>query len=86
MTYNELSSLCRATVLGLLILSLLLLPAWGAADLYYWTDGEGVKHFSNEPPVNRSGGLRKTDEYVQDDPIDKKSLDLPKVSDDRKKP
>ena len=54
-------------IIGVFILFLLLAPVWAGAELYYWTDGEGVKHFSNEPPANRSDQVRKTDEYVQDE-------------------
>lgn len=71
------------------ILFLLLLPAWGHANLYTWTDEKGVKHFSNDPPTHQSDQFRTTDEYI---PIEKehdtkeiKTPDQLKDSDDRKK-
>ena len=84
---NDLSLTCRAVVIGVFLLSLLLLPAWGYASLYSWIDEKGVKHFSNDPPANQSVGFRTTDEFIthekKHDPNGTESPGLPKDSDGR---
>lgn len=46
---------------------LLLMPAYGYADLYQWTDENGVKHFSNTPPAIDADSVRQMEEVVGDD-------------------
>ena len=45
----------------------MLLPAIGFADVYAWTDENGVKHFSNSPPANAGGEVRQAEEVGYDD-------------------
>lgn len=48
-------------------LLLLLLPAVGGAELYQWTDADGVRHFSNTPPPAEADNLRRMEEIVGSD-------------------
>ena len=57
-------------MLRVLIMILLLMPAYGYADLYQWTDENGVKHFSNTPPALDADSVRQMEEVVGDDSSD----------------
>lgn len=54
-------------MLRILLLILLLIPSIGYADLYQWTDTNGVKHYSNTPPESDTGGTRQMEEYVAEE-------------------
>ncbi|WP_319409179.1 glutaredoxin family protein [uncultured Desulfosarcina sp.] len=62
------------------VIILLLWPAFVSADLYQWTDGNGVKHFSNTPPENNTETMRQMEEYVGGDNKDvdrrKRTIDV----------
>ena len=57
-------------MLKVLMMLLLLMPAYGYADLYQWTDENGVKHFSNTPPAADADSVRQMEEVVGDDSSD----------------
>lgn len=80
MIYNELRSVYRVTAIWLFIVSFLLLPAGGRADLYFWRDENGVKHFSNDSPADSSGEIEKIEEYTRD--IDQDDLQEKHKADD----
>lgn len=42
---------------------MLALPSIVCADLYQWTDENGVKHFSNTPPAGNTENMRQMKEY-----------------------
>ncbi len=49
-------------MLRVLMMIVLLMPAVGYAELYQWTDENGVKHFSNTPPPTNVGSVREMEE------------------------
>lgn len=49
------------------VLMLLLLPTVSGAELYQWTDANGVRHFSNTPPPAEADDLRQMEEVVGSD-------------------
>jgi glutaredoxin 3 len=58
----------RRAVLVMGIILCLVLPAGG--DIYTWIDGNGVKHFSNEPPpdgrnANQEAEIRLSSDHYQ---------------------
>ena len=57
-------------MLRVLLLLILLMPAVGHAELYQWTDENGVKHFSNTPPATDVGSVRQMEEIVGEDAPD----------------
>jgi glutaredoxin len=54
----------------ILLLSLLVVAAYGYAELYQWTDGNNVKHFSHTPPVKETGAIRQMEEYAGEEKED----------------
>lgn len=66
-----------------LLLSLLLAASSVYAGLYQWTDENGVKHFSNTPPVQATDTVRQMEEYVGEEKTNvdilQKTLDLYKA-------
>jgi len=64
----------------IVLLVIVFLPSVCCADLYQWTDENGVKHFSNTPPPEAAGAVRQMEElegdYEPDPGILKKTLDL----------
>ena len=80
MNYYELKSVCRVTVIWLFIVSFLLLTAGGHADLFFWTDENGVKHFSNDLPADGSGEVIKIEEYARG--LDQEDLQENQKADD----
>ena len=54
-------------MLRVVLIIMLMLPLSSQAELYQWTDENGVKHFSNTPPANDSGMIRKMEEIVSED-------------------
>ncbi len=64
---------------------MLLLPAFCYAELYHWTDKNGVKHFSNTPPHSDTVEIRQMDEFVGEDSAEtdylRQALDLYKPAD-----
>ena len=49
-------------MLKTIFLIVLLVPSICCADLYQWTDENGVKHFSNTPPPEAAGAVRHMEE------------------------
>jgi glutaredoxin-like YruB-family protein len=70
-----------------LLLIVLLMPAVAHAELYQWTDENGVKHFSNTPPTENVDEVRQMEEIVGDDTPDtdylQDAIDLFKTDDDQ---
>jgi glutaredoxin len=65
------------TILSILLF--LLLPIFGYAGIYSWTDENGVRHFSNSPPEESIEKIHQTEEYVG-----RKNKDIePRKKDDR---
>jgi len=46
----------------IILLIVLLVPSLCCADLYQWTDENGVKHFSNTPPGEPAGSVQQMEE------------------------
>lgn len=65
----------------------LLVPAICAAELFQWTDANGVKHFSNTPPPAATTDIRQMEEYVGNDDARtdylRQTLDMFKSGDDQ---
>ncbi len=62
-----------------LLLLLTLLWVWWAypvsADIYRWTDANGVMHFSNEPPPAGAKVLNKVEETAHDADADRQRIE-----------
>ncbi len=56
----------RYPILIPLMLALIMIPAALAARVYIWTDSEGVKHFSQEPPPGDAADVMVQDELQHD--------------------
>ena len=58
---------------GLIVLSiaaiLFALSATAGADIYEWTDKNGIKHYSNFAPPEQAGTLIKTEELPVRSPV-----------------
>ena len=67
-------------MIRVLFILLLLLPSLCQAELYQWTDENGVKHFSNTPPAVDADSVRQMEEVEGDDTSDtnylQKTIDL----------
>ena len=67
-------------MLRTIILILSFIPSVCCADLYQWTDENGVKHFSNTPPAQATDSIRQMEEIEggeeRDPGILQKTLDL----------
>ncbi len=60
----------------LILISLgLFLPPVVNADIYTWTDANGVKHFSNKPPRNEVVATRHSEEIPYDAEADRKNAE-----------
>lgn len=46
-----------------ILIILFLLPAFGYASMYSWTDENGVRHYSNSPPEKSTEEIHQTEEY-----------------------
>ncbi len=62
----------RHLILILAILAVLLAPALLTARIYIWTDAEGVRHFSQEPPPAQATDVMVEDELQYDPSADAK--------------
>ena len=64
----------------MILLIVLFMPSVCCADLYRWTDANGVQHFSNTPPAEAAGSVRQMKEVTgseaQDADILQKTIDL----------
>ncbi len=56
-------------------LAVLATPAAAGADIYRWTDANGVVHFSNEPPPPGAKVIEKTEETPHDAIADRQRLE-----------
>lgn len=54
-------------MIRVLLLVVWLMPAVAHAELYQWTDENGVKHFSNTPPTEKVESVRQMEEIVGED-------------------
>ena len=63
----------RRPILPLAIFMLLMLPLQLSARIYIWTDAEGVKHYSQEPPPEGAAEVQVQDEMRYDPSADAKS-------------
>jgi glutaredoxin len=45
----------KKTVISVVLLSLVFLPRFLHAQVYYWVDENGIKHYSDTAPENRKG-------------------------------
>jgi glutaredoxin-like YruB-family protein len=61
-------------VFRVVLIIILLTPLFAHAELYQWTDENGVKHFSNIPPANDGGAIRQMKEIVGEDKADTNRL------------
>ncbi len=59
-------------MLLLLWTGMVALPA-AHADIYAWTDADGVRHFSNKPPRGRVADVRQSEEIPYDAPGDQRN-------------
>jgi hypothetical protein len=62
----------RPSILIPVILLTLLTPALLTARIYIWTDAEGIKHFSQEPPPEQASEVMVQDELQYDPSADAK--------------
>jgi glutaredoxin len=53
------SSLMKTYLALCVVFLMMVLPAGG--DLYTWTDADGVKHYTNEPPPTREGVEKRSE-------------------------
>ncbi len=62
---------------------LLVLPSIVWADLYQWTDENGVRHFSDTPPAGNTANMQRMKAYIGDERKDadrlQKTIDLYKT-------
>jgi hypothetical protein len=65
------------TVSMLALLVILFVPPLHA-DIYSWTDGNGVKHFSNVPPPDMNSTVDVKRAYVYDEDADEERWELEK--------
>ncbi len=63
----------RHSILPLILLMILLAPLQTAARIYIWTDAEGVKHYSQEPPPENAAEVTVQEEMRYDPSADAKS-------------
>ncbi len=63
----------RHAILPLVVFMLLMLPIEPSARIYIWTDAEGVKHYSQEPPPEGAAEVQVQDEMRYDPSADAKS-------------
>ena len=64
----------KHTICFLLAAWLMLAAAPAGAELYYWLDENGVKHFSNEPPPKDVGEYHKASETKYNPHLDKSRM------------
>lgn len=57
-------------MIKILFLLILLVSSFCYADLYYWIDENGVKHFSNTQPEDSTRSIEQTEEYVYEESED----------------
>lgn len=62
-------------ILLLLAFTTALLSAYAYADIYSWTDENGVKHYSNQPPPDVEATV-EFDEYQYDAAADEKRIQM----------
>jgi len=67
-------------MLRTILFIVLFTPSLCCADLYQWTDENGVKHFSNTPPADTAGSVRQMEEVAGGEETDpgilQQTLDL----------
>ena len=63
----------RHPILPLVVFILLLAPSTVSARIYIWTDAEGVKHYSQEPPPEDATEVMVQEEMRYDASSDAKS-------------
>ncbi len=63
----------RHLILPLVLFMILLTPSLPSARIYIWTDAEGVKHYSQEPPPESATEVLEQDEMRHDPSADAKS-------------
>jgi hypothetical protein len=51
-----------------------LAPLLAGAEIFYWTDENGVKHFSNEPPPEKILNPDKVPEAAHDEAADERRM------------
>jgi glutaredoxin len=65
-------SLLIKQIAGVLLFLLISMPV--GADIYSWTDANGVKHYANQPPAN--GKAVQSNREITHDPVQYKQWDL----------
>ncbi len=63
------STICTFLILWLGMIS----PPTAPADIYSWTDANGVRHFSNKPPQGRVVDARQSEEIPYDEAGDRRN-------------
>ena len=72
----------RHPILISIMLALMMMPSALAARVYIWTDSEGVKHFSQEPPPEDAADVTVQDELRHDPSAEGKQFRQSTADDD----